>query len=201
MSSLKLSILGAPYLELDGVPLKLDTRKNIALIAYLAVTRESHTRDALITLLWPEVVPSRARAGLRRNLSILRKALGGQWLTIDRESIGMDFRDDLWLDVVEFRNRLHSWQRHDHSQDLLCPECLTALAEAVELYRGDFMEGFSLRDTAAFDEWQFFQTESFRQEVTSALERLVRGHSSLEEYAAAIPWRLPMELKCSESPE
>ncbi|NIP69312.1 MAG: hypothetical protein GTO04_09075, partial [Planctomycetales bacterium] len=49
MSSLKLSLLGPPRLERDGVPLELDTRKNMALIAYLAVTGESHSREALVT--------------------------------------------------------------------------------------------------------------------------------------------------------
>ena len=78
MSSLRLSLLGPPCLERDGVPLEFHTRKNVALVAYLAVTGESHTREALVTLLWPELEPSRARAGLRRNLSTLKKALGGE---------------------------------------------------------------------------------------------------------------------------
>jgi len=39
MSSLKLCLLGPPHLERDGVPLVFDTRKNIALIAYLSVSR------------------------------------------------------------------------------------------------------------------------------------------------------------------
>jgi DNA-binding SARP family transcriptional activator len=38
------------------------------------VKRETHTREALVTLLWPEMDPSGARAGLLRNLSVLRKA-------------------------------------------------------------------------------------------------------------------------------
>ena len=43
-------------------------------------------------------------------------------------------------------------------------------AAGVELYRGDFLEGFSLRDSAAFDEWQFFQAEALRQELAAALQ-------------------------------
>jgi hypothetical protein len=168
MSSLKLSLLGPPRLERDGVPLELDTRKNIALIAYLAVTGESHSREALITLLWPELEPSRARAGLRRNLSVLKKALAGEWLVVDRETIGLDPNADpsagsgqaLWLDVDQFRSLLRACREHDHPEADVCPECLTALAEAVELYRGDFLAGFSLRDSLNFDEWQFFETES-----------------------------------------
>ena len=90
MSNFRLSLLGAPCLERDGVPLGLGARKNVALIAYLAVTGVSHSREALITLLWPELEPSRARGGLRRNLSELKKALG------DPEPSPDWIYDDFW---------------------------------------------------------------------------------------------------------
>jgi ABC-type oligopeptide transport system substrate-binding subunit/DNA-binding SARP family transcriptional activator len=188
MSSFKLSLLGPPHLDRDGVPLELNIRKNMALVAYLAVTGESHTRETLITLLWPELEPSRARANLRRNLSVLRKALGGECLVVDRETVGLDPSADVWLDVDQFHSLLLAWQGHGHPRADMCPECLIALAEAVELYRGDFLEGFTLRDSPNFDEWQFFQTEGLRQELASALERLVRGHSAQGAYETAIPY-------------
>ena len=188
MSGLKVSLLGAPRLERDGVSFELRPRKNIALIAYLAVTGQSHSREALITLLWPELEPSRARGGLRRNLSMLRKALGEAWLVVDRESVGLNLRPGFGLDVDRFRNLLRAWQPHGHPESEPCSACLTALAEAVELYRGDFLEGFGLRDSVNFDEWQFFQTEGLRQELASALERLVQGHSTQRAYASAIPY-------------
>jgi predicted ATPase/DNA-binding SARP family transcriptional activator len=188
MSSLRLYLLGPPRLERDGGPLELDRRKNVALVAYLAVTGECHTREALITLLWPELEPSRARAGLRRNLSRLRKALGGEWLVADRETVGTDPDADFWLDVDQFRHLLQAWQEHGHSQAEVCPQCLDTLAQAVELYRGDFLEGFTLRDSPTFDEFQFFQTEGLRRELASALERLVRGHSAQGNYEPAISY-------------
>jgi|GEM_PF-418911 len=188
MSSLKLYLLGPPRLERDGVSLQFDSRKIMALIAYLTVAgpAEGQSRETLITLLWPELEPSRARAGLRRNLSVLKKALDGEWLAIERESIGTDPSADFWSDVDHFRRLLEDWQGHGHAQAEICPRCLANLAEAVELYRGDFLEGFSLRDSPNFDEWQFFQTEGLRQELASALERLVCGHTDQREYQAAI---------------
>ena len=188
MSRLELSLLGPPRLELDGVPLAFGTRKNFALVAYLAVTGEGHTREELVALLWPELEPSRARSGLRRNLSVLRKKLRGEWLVADRESVGLDPTAELWFDVEQFHALLRAWQGHGHPQADVCPECLTALAEAVELYRGDFLAGFTLRDSPNFDEWQFYQTEGLRQDLARALERLVRGHSVQGAYQAAIPY-------------
>ena len=59
---------------------------------------------------------------------------------------------------------------------------------SLELYRGEFLEGFSLRDSASFDEWQFFETEGLRQALASALERLVRGHTDRGEFERAIAY-------------
>jgi predicted ATPase/DNA-binding SARP family transcriptional activator len=187
MSRLSLYLLGPPHVERDGEALELGASKNVALVAYLAVTGEPHTREALVTLLWPELEPSRARAGLRRNLSLLRSALGEERLAVDRESVGLDPDGGLWLDVRAFCGLLGSWRGHGHAPDEVCAQCLEDLGEATELYRGDFLAGFSLRDSVAYDDWQFFQSEGLRQEMASALERLVRGHSQRGAYAEAVP--------------
>jgi predicted ATPase/DNA-binding SARP family transcriptional activator len=193
MSAVRLCLLGPPRLERDGKPVELDTRKTVALVAYLVMTGErpggeTHTREALATLLWPEVPPQRARANLRRSLSVLRKGIGGECLVADRETIGTHPDAGIWLDVAHFRHLLDSPQTHGHPESESCPECLQALAEAVDLYRGDFLEGFSLRDSATFDDWQFFQTEGLRQELAQALERLVHVYSAQGAYEQAIPY-------------
>ena len=60
----------------------------------------------------------------------------------------------------------------------------------MNLYREDFLTGFTLPDCLDFDEWQFFHTEGLRQELAVALERLVRGYSIQGAYEAAIPYAL-----------
>jgi DNA-binding SARP family transcriptional activator len=186
MSQLAFHLLGPPRLERDGAPLAFDTRKITALAAYLAVTGQSHTRESLITLLWPELEPGRARAVLRRNLSLLRKALDGQWLVVDGETIGLDPDADSWVDVDQFRQRLAACQTHDHPPTEACPDCLPLLEEAAALYRDHFLAGFTLRDSAAFDDWQFFQTEGLKDELAGALVRLATYHTSQGDFDTAI---------------
>ena len=123
MSSLRLFTLGPPRIERDGVPLELHYRKNVALVAYLAVTGERHTREALVTLLWPELEPRRARANLRRDLSVLRKALGPACLVVDRETVELERGTGFGLDVDQFHHLLSAWQGHGHPQTDLCPAC------------------------------------------------------------------------------
>ncbi|MCC7352327.1 MAG: hypothetical protein IT330_01115, partial [Anaerolineae bacterium] len=186
MSRLTLFFLGAPRMERDGMEIEVDTRKAVALMAYLAVTRQSHSRGALAALFWPEY--DQARAALRRTLSALNKALAGDWLDADRESIGLKESADLWVDVVRFQGLLSECKAQNQPAAAVCPPCLAGLAEAVALYRDDFLAGFTLRDSPGFDDWQLFQTESLRRDLGGALERLARCHSALGDFEEAISY-------------
>jgi predicted ATPase/DNA-binding SARP family transcriptional activator len=188
MARLALYLLGPPRIQRDGQPVEVRRRKAVALLAYLAVTAQGHSRDALATLFWPEHDQSRARAGLRRTLASLKKGLGEGWLEVDRENVGLNSNTELWLDVEAFQDRLAACGTHGHPAQEMCPDCLPLLAEAVELYCDDFLAGFTLRDSPAFDEWQFFQSESLRGGMASALERLMHGHRERGEYQPAIAY-------------
>lgn len=74
MRGLALRLLGPPQVTLDGSAVSFDTRKAIALLAYLACTRRPYTREAHAALLWPEYAD--ARNALRRTLSTVQQALG-----------------------------------------------------------------------------------------------------------------------------
>ena len=187
MSRTTVLLLGAPRIEHEGEPIEVDTRKAIALVAYLALNQGRYARDALVGLLWPEYNQTRARAALRRTLSSLGKARAEGWLEVDRESVGLD-RNGVWVDVDRFRDLLAECRTHGHPETEVCPECLPPLSEAVALYRDDFLAGFALRDSAAFDDWQFFQAEELRRELAGALERLSLGHGALEEWEQAISY-------------
>jgi predicted ATPase/DNA-binding SARP family transcriptional activator len=175
MSRLKLFLLGPPRVELEGVPVEIKRRKGLALLSYLAVTNERQPRETLATLLWSESSHRRARKALRRDLSELNLALAGAWLEADQASVGL--RSGFWLDMAQFQSGL--------AHEATDPQTLMA---AVELYRDDFLAGFTLPDCAAFDEWQFFQTESLRQALAFALERLVDLLGDQADYEGAIPY-------------
>jgi DNA-binding SARP family transcriptional activator len=99
LSSLKLLLLGSPQIERDGAPVEVDTRKAIALIAYLALTGQIHSREALAARFWPEYDQDRAYANLRRTLWSLNKAIGKEWLDVDKETIALRRGAGFWLDV------------------------------------------------------------------------------------------------------
>ena len=188
MSHLAMFLLGPPRIECDGAPVRMDRRKAVALTAYLAMTDRSHPRDGLTTLLWPELDQARGRAALRRTLFALKKAIGEEHLAIEHDSLALRRDDHLWLDVDRFRSLLTACRAHSHPADQGCLACLASLKEAAALYRDDFMAGFTLRDSAAFDDWQSFQSQSLRRELSGALGQLARGHGTQGEPDRAIPY-------------
>ena len=148
-------LLGPPSVERDGAPVEPDTRKAIALLAYLAVTGQAQGRDRLAALLWPEADGERSRGALRRTLSSLRGVLEGEHLATDGLKVALD-PGGLQCDVLRFR-------------ELLAAD---RLADAAAAYTGDFLAGFSLKDCVEFDEWQAHEAEALRRELAGALERL-----------------------------
>jgi predicted ATPase len=62
------------------------------------------------------------------------------------------------------------------------------LSTAVELYRTDFLTGFSLSGCSDFDTWQTYQTEHLRQRLAAALDRLVEIYQSLSDYETALTY-------------
>lgn len=49
-----LFLFGVPRIERAGKPVDIHTRKAFALLAYLAITGTSHSRDTLAAFLWSE---------------------------------------------------------------------------------------------------------------------------------------------------
>ncbi|HEV8398745.1 MAG TPA: BTAD domain-containing putative transcriptional regulator, partial [Gemmatimonadales bacterium] len=131
-----MNLLGATGHELKSV---LAQPKRVALLAYLAAAtpHRLHRRDSLVALFWPELDQEHARAALRQSLHGLRHELGdGVLVSRGDEDIGLDTAR-LRCDVVEFERATHEGK----------------LADALDLYRGDLLEGFFIRGAPAFEQW------------------------------------------------
>jgi len=170
---LALYLLGPPILKYNGTPLEIGRRKALALLIYLAVSGQSHSRDTLATLFWPQHGQSQARANLRRALADLNRVLGQGVLKAEGENLVLENKQVLWVDMEEFRKLVGSCSSHEHPAEAACPRCIPLLSEAAALYRSDFLVGFTLPDCREFDEWQFFQSEQLRGELSNVLQRLI----------------------------
>ncbi|HWQ83471.1 MAG TPA: AAA family ATPase, partial [Anaerolineales bacterium] len=169
-----LYLLGAPRLENAGQIVEMDTRKALALLAYLALAG-GQTRESLATLFWPEYDQASARGALRRTLSTLQKATLGDLLDISRERVQIRSSAPLRVDVQVFHQLL--LDANNPATAGSPGQSQQILQQAVDLVHGDFLQGFTLRDSPTFDDWQYFQTDSLRRELGSALEKLALGYS------------------------
>lgn len=186
MPSIHLYWLGPPVVEQDGKPVRLETRKALAMLAYLSLEKSNLPREVLATMLWPEYDQQHAMANLRRNLTSLNNGLVGNWIAADRETIGLRTQVDCCVDVDDFRQQLNIVQLHHQANEELCPDCLGSLENGVRLYRGDFLQGFNLRDSPQFDDWQYFLREDLRNNLALMLERLVDACILQSHYDLAI---------------
>src|ERR1700734_926358 len=158
MTGLRLALLGPPVVLRDGLSVTFDTRKAVALLALLAVTGREHTREQLADLLWPEADSAKGRASLRRTLSVTAAAMG-KALVISRAAVALDLAA-AWVDVREFEAMIG---RADAG----------SLERAVQLYRDNFLAGFTLRGCPEFEEWQETVGEELQQALARGLQRLV----------------------------
>lgn len=149
--------------------------KRLALLVYLAVRPipDFHRRDTLLGLFWPEMSESQARAALRSALHFLRQALGAD-VVVSRgtEEVGVD-PDLLRCDAAEFRRLL----KDDDPR------------EAVELYRGDLLEGFFLSGAPGWEDWLHLERSKLRARAREAAwlvsERIESaGHAALAAHYA-----------------
>ena len=128
----------------------VDTRKAIALLAYLVVEK-SASRDTLAGLFWADASQERARATLRRTLSALKGATGTDLIEADRNLVTLVGEVNSDLDILE--RELGATGDHGHDPRDVCDRCIPHLRGATSLYRGDFLAGFSVKASPEFDDW------------------------------------------------
>src|SRR4051794_2422409 len=170
--SLDIRVLGPLEVIVDGSPLRVDTRKALAILALLAVERRPYARDELAAMFWPEADDASARGAFRRTLSVLRSALGDRWLQVDRATIGLGADEDVTLDLARLDMAAARGDR-------------AALEAAATLARGPFLAGFSLKDSPDFDDWRATRAVSIEGRVVDVLERLTAAAEADGDMAAA----------------
>jgi diguanylate cyclase (GGDEF)-like protein len=112
------------------------------------------------------------------------------FLKITEETVRL-LEKEVWLDTAVFASDLLITHNHDHSQILDCPDCFHRLEEAVQLYRGDFLEDLLLTDLAGFQEWVFFHRERQFRFLLDALHSLSKIYFKRTDYENAYKyaWR------------
>lgn len=189
---LRIRLFGGCHISLEENPVDSLLVKQEALLAYLAMSRQEHTRTAVAALLWGGKSDSDALRNLRVNLATLSPELKGH-LQIGRQTMGLDVNGRYWLDVEAFETYLARSRQPNGRLNH------TLLHEAIALYRGDFMAEFDAGDAEEFEEWLAAQRLRLQAQYIQALDTLVEHAIDQENYDVGIgyaqrllsiePWR------------
>jgi predicted ATPase/DNA-binding SARP family transcriptional activator len=144
----------------------IGSNKAEALLVYLTVERGQHPRNELATLLWPESTQQHASTSLRVVLSVLRKNLG-KYVEISRNTAGIRSDADVYLDITDLERKLADGE----------------IEKAMQLYKGDFLQGFHVRDSSTFEDWLQLKQEHMQELVADALHRSISRAIETENYA------------------
>jgi DNA-binding SARP family transcriptional activator len=178
MARLTLRLLGAPEIEVRHEAPALRNQKARALLFYLALTGQPHTRSHLATLLWSEYPTENGRRSLRSALFQLRRALRTANLEQAIEAEG----DLLHLATGQINCDATKFRR------LIAKNDQASLTQAVALYRGPLLEGFTLPDAPLFDEWLRLEEEKLAQAYLAALKRLADLAAAQQNWAESLTY-------------
>ncbi len=174
---LAITMLGPPSVRWQGLSLSIPRRQVRALLYVLASHGTSAPRDVLCHLFWPNVATDIAHTNLSRLLYLLQRALPVPHLVSrDGERVGLN-RQAIWTDL--------SVLSHVLSHPLPTYESLRA---AAALYRGPFLEGFSLQRAPQFDLWLAQQRHEWERRYLALLTRLIDAEERLGRYEEAVRW-------------
>ena len=174
--AIRIALFGALEITHQGAPpQRPPTQRVLALLGYLIAHHHvPQSRDKLVDMLWPELLPRQGRRMLSDTLWRARRlltapgqddtpalVLGGDTVT---------FRPDasFWIDTLAFE------------QSVQAPFADPApVRAAVELYRGDFLED-------CYDDWALYERERLRERYLSALQFLLTHDQERQAYDQAL---------------
>ena len=170
----RLYVLGTFRIEGNSAALHFPTRKHEALLAFLALHPQSHSRESLAALFWGDTPDEQARMSLRTALAALRRQLGDDLLMADREMVQLNPEFPLWVDAREIEQMANrEWQMADGSS------AVSDLESATNHYRGDLLSDF-------YDEWILQERERLRAWYHDALLALTQQARAASGYARAL---------------
>jgi len=200
MSLLKVALFGRFCVQCgDQIVGGFDASKVQELFTYLLLYRHrSHPRETLAGILWGDSSTAQSKKYLRQALWQMQSALEAS-TTIAAEDlflleanwINLNPAAPLWLDVAAFETAYNRVQ--GVPGQALDGQQLKTVHDAVELYRGDLLEGW-------YQDWCWYERERFQTMYLSLLDKLIDYYQANGEYETAIDYAQRV-LRCDHARE
>ncbi|MBK7916738.1 MAG: hypothetical protein IPJ94_10860 [Chloroflexi bacterium] len=172
--------MGEIKIRLHGTPvIQIRSQKEIALLAYLAHSGQTHNREALADLLWEARSTKQSLSNLRTVLARLRQQVGDD-LIVTPKTVAVTHAVHEQMDTVRFQMMLAGMGKE---------RTITAvnlLSQGLKLYSGEFMAGFSVPDAPRFDDWLVVEQERLRQIAMRGYRQLARWQEEQGAFADGV---------------
>lgn len=173
---LEVRLLGQFTVNLDGVPIQINSRPAQSLLAYLLIhAGRAVRREKLAGLFWPDASDENARNNLRQALWRVRKSLDANGnpdsplLLVDDITVAVNASSEYRLDVIELETPIH--------EDTPLPR----LIEIVSLYEGELLPGF-------YDDWAVLERERLGAIFEARMGALISRLVELQNWSETIEW-------------
>jgi DNA-binding SARP family transcriptional activator len=168
-------------------------------LSYLLLHRaHPYPRETLATLLWEDLPADHASKYLRQAVWQIQSTLRSQseaaeksCLTADAEWIQFRTDSEINVDVFAFEHAFAACQGVSGSQ--LDDAHWRALQYAVELYRGDLLEGW-------YQDWCVFERERLQNNYLAMLDKLVAGSEAHRDVECGLAYAQRI-LRCDPARE
>jgi DNA-binding SARP family transcriptional activator len=156
------------------------------LFCYLLLHRKVQARETLAGLFWGESDHSQAKKYLRKALWQLQATLeisfgplNGRVILVEGDWVRLNPQFDLWVDVVAFEESVTSaGYSSDRPSD---PAIVERLQEALQLYKGDLLEG-------CYQDWCLFERERLQRIYLTTLDHLICYSEANQLYQQALSY-------------
>jgi DNA-binding SARP family transcriptional activator len=161
----------------------LESHKVQELLSFLLLHRDRpHPREALAELLWGDISTSHSKRYLRKVLWQLQSALDSHidppnlpTLLVEPDWIQLNPDAHVWLDVALFEE-ICEYVRGVLGRDL-APEQAESLQSAIDLYKGDLLEGW-------YHDWCLYERQRLQHMYLVILDKLM-GYCEAHRYCEA----------------
>ncbi len=177
MYQLIVRLLGSPEIAYGEQIVKIPRRRSRALLFYMLCTQTPQPRERLLALLCGEMDERSARHTFKTLLAEVRALLRNldpsvEWIIGDTDQLTLNHLAPLWIDTEVFETNITAHPRN--------------LTSAIKLYRGDFLDGFFLKDAPAFESWTRSTRDHFLHLYIDGLRRLAEVYETQGQILPAI---------------
>lgn len=172
---LRVYLLGPAFVEWQGQSFAIARRQARGLLYRLAAQAEPVPREELCFMFWPDKEEAHCNRHLSHLLSQLRQSLPMPAVVRSKNELVELNRELVWSDSAVF------WSACTQEDG-----DIRTLKQALELYRGPFMSGFSLPACSEFGNWVADQRTLYQRLYLDALTTVINLEAGQSNYNRAI---------------